>query len=323
MAPLRPEPHAGLRPGLRPDPRQGAVLIMTLLLLLAAVSMVFHFSSLTLRQATEARFLAAEYQADLLAESVLEIARTRLADDDNLTYDSPDDKWSKRVQEDNWTLRITPCNALINANALLDDERMQTAVETLLRDKSHPLTLLDNLLDWVDDELSERNFGSENLLYSRRWPPYRPRNADLETPEELLLVHGWDAVPRNWLESHFTAWSKDNVNINFVPEDIFKALLPELANQWDVIDAWRRDKGFQSKADLQEAMPFLRDDLNLWNEVIAAVAVKSTYFQAVIEVRLPFVYEKRRYLLYRAPLLLSRAPQVIRGDVLAVRPTAD
>jgi type II secretory pathway component PulK len=48
----------------------------------------------------------------------------------------------------------------------------------------------DSILDWIDEDDEAREFGAEVDYYSTLPMPYAPKNAPLETVEELLLVKG-------------------------------------------------------------------------------------------------------------------------------------
>jgi len=48
----------------------------------------------------------------------------------------------------------------------------------------------DAILDWLDEDDEPREFGAEAEYYSGMSPAYSPRNGQIETVEELLLVRG-------------------------------------------------------------------------------------------------------------------------------------
>ena len=48
------------------------------------------------------------------------------------------------------------------------------------------------IIDWRDEDLEPLPYGAEDETYSRKTPPYRAKNADFESIEELLLVEGMD-----------------------------------------------------------------------------------------------------------------------------------
>jgi len=50
--------------------------------------------------------------------------------------------------------------------------------------------IADSILDWLDSDDQQREFGAEVDYYSSLTPGYAPKNGPLETVEELLLVKG-------------------------------------------------------------------------------------------------------------------------------------
>jgi hypothetical protein len=48
----------------------------------------------------------------------------------------------------------------------------------------------DAIMDWMDSDSEPREMGAEMEYYSMLQPPYMPKNAPLDTVEELLLVRG-------------------------------------------------------------------------------------------------------------------------------------
>lgn len=48
------------------------------------------------------------------------------------------------------------------------------------------------IVDWRDENNEPESYGAEDETYSRKSPPYRAKNADFESVEELLLVDGVD-----------------------------------------------------------------------------------------------------------------------------------
>jgi general secretion pathway protein K len=303
------------------EARSGAVLLFSLVCLLALSGIVILSVGKASREAVEARRLAAEYQADLLAESVLSLAREIIRRDKDSVADTPDDPWVEPVEGEDFELLIEPCNARLNLNDAVEHERTGETIITMMEEAELEPDNIDYLLDWLDKDLDEERItGSESRSYFKVWPRYRPRNGAMPVPEEILLVRGFEDVDREWLEKFFTVWGKKNININFVSRELFEAYLPEIASDWPQVENWRESQGFRSKDDLMEALPALEADAELWKTVSDAVSINSIFFRVTIEIRLPFVYERRRYIVERNPILVDKLPAVLRGDVLEVIP---
>jgi len=52
----------------------------------------------------------------------------------------------------------------------------------------------DSVLDWIDDDDNQREFGAESDYYESLTPPYTARNGPIETLDELLKVNGVDPM---------------------------------------------------------------------------------------------------------------------------------
>jgi type II secretory pathway component PulK len=83
----------------------------------------------------------------------------------------------------------------LNAAVVMAESSESLGMETAGRDLLMALPgmtedVADAILDWIDEDDEPREFGAEFEYYSTLDPPYAPKNAALETVEELLLVRG-------------------------------------------------------------------------------------------------------------------------------------
>ena len=88
-------------------------------------------------------------------------------------------------------------SARLNLNALTAIETQSKALgqETAGRDLLMALPgmteeIADAILDWLDEDDEPREYGAESDYYASLSPAYAPKNGQLETVEELLLVRG-------------------------------------------------------------------------------------------------------------------------------------
>jgi len=88
-------------------------------------------------------------------------------------------------------------SARVNLNALIEFEKLSKSLgqETAARDLLMALPgmtedVADAILDWLDDDDEPREYGAEADYYAGLSPAYAPKNGQLETVEELLLVRG-------------------------------------------------------------------------------------------------------------------------------------
>lgn len=112
--------------------------------------------------------------------------------------------------------------------------------------------LLDAWQDWIDADDLKRINGAEKDYYETLDPPYQPRNAPLETVEELLDIKGFKEVFGNEnLQASFTVYgSKSKINPNFVSREAL-SLLPGMDKETvEKIIQLRQEKEIKSNADL-------------------------------------------------------------------------
>ncbi|NUQ62639.1 MAG: general secretion pathway protein GspK [Pirellulales bacterium] len=71
-----------------------------------------------------------------------------------------------------------------------EHERPGAGREALMRLPGMTESVADGLLDWVDADANQRDYGAEEDYYMGLQAPYAPRNAPPTSLEELLLVRG-------------------------------------------------------------------------------------------------------------------------------------
>lgn len=89
-------------------------------------------------------------------------------------------------------------------------------------------TIVDSIQDWRDPDDLHRLHGAENDYYQSLKSPYKARNADFETIEELLLVKGVTAdllYGSGGLSSLLTVNGKTGkINLNAAPREVLMAI---------------------------------------------------------------------------------------------------
>jgi len=80
----------------------------------------------------------------------------------------------------------------INLNSLpfFDSWQPGSARQILMALPNMTEEIADSILDWVDEDDEEREFGTESSFYRGLSPAYAPKNGPLDSLDELLLVKG-------------------------------------------------------------------------------------------------------------------------------------
>ena len=150
-------------------------------------------------------------------------------------------------------------------------------------------SLIPSIIDWIDaDEqttclqfIARQNLGAESSYYANLPVPYRPRNAPLETIEELLLVKAVTPELFDRLRRYITVWGDGKVNINSAPRLVIESLSENMdAALAQMIVSRRKERPFESLAQLRD-IPGMTDALYNVLRKTATVAPADKHYQVV------------------------------------------
>ncbi len=177
------------------------LLVLTVVALLAALLTEFAFSSLVdLRLAETFRDSNRCYY---LASGGVRVGRVLLQEDRN-NYDGPGEMWNLGVTnypvgDGAVTIRFEDLggrmdlNRLVNSVGDADDEAKNRFLRLFAElDLEDPAGLVDALIDWLDPDEDERDFGAESRYYLDLPRPYPAKNGPLDSFDELRQVRGFD-----------------------------------------------------------------------------------------------------------------------------------
>ncbi len=205
----------------------GAVLIMVLIVLgmlsLGAYTfsetMLFEYRAL--RAGTdETRTRAASDSgitavvAALASTRAKDLAFADLASSPQLSWkDSLGDEYSVRIYSGafgtRWALRGGPLDesAKLNVNGLnLNEEHQLESRQRLLAIPGMTPQAADSLLDWIDPDEVEREYGAESNWYLSQGLPYTPRQDAIRSLQEMLLVRGIHAAQLLGEDTNANGW---------------------------------------------------------------------------------------------------------------------
>ena len=151
--------------------------------------------------------------------------------------------YTGQLGTDYYTYRVFDESGKINVNLLTDASGI--ILNNLLVNrgvaKEQADTIVDSVLDWMDDDELHRTHGAESSYYMSLPNPYKARNEKFEAVEELLLVkgmtpeimYGTGKVPG--LIDALTVYGKEGgINLNTAPREVLAALpgmTPEAADR--------------------------------------------------------------------------------------------
>lgn len=213
--------------------QRGVALITVLLVLALATVTVVSIS--TERQADIRRTenLLRGDQAWVWVQGLEDVAKSRLADDDQKS-------WRKRLYREEIGAAelqgtIADQQGLLNLNNLLHDGEVSELdvmrFKRLLGHLQLKPELTDALLDWLDDDSAIRYpSGAEDELYTGKHPAYRAANRTFADVSELLLVHGvTHDVYRKLLPFVYAAPGYAELNVNVAKPEILRCLADDVS----------------------------------------------------------------------------------------------
>ncbi len=204
--------------GSRRCQRQGAILLVVLVVTAVLSLAAYTYSQLMIAEYEAADLYGRRIQSRALAESGLQMVVEFLREpyDTQLQYGGHYDNerfcgqlvYDGGVAADRGRFTIIAArideegryaglrygledeSARLNLQALLiaDAQQENGGRDLLMTLPGMTESIADAILDWIDPDDEPREFGAEAEYYSGLDPPYRPRNGPPETVEELLLV---------------------------------------------------------------------------------------------------------------------------------------
>ncbi len=162
--------------------------------------------------------------------------------------------------------------------------------------KSQAQEIAASILDWRDEDDVLNAGGAETRYYRSFSPPYEPKNADLDTLEELLLIKG--VTPEVFLkvQPYVTVDGDAVFNINTAPAPVFLAygfsagLVEKILNfrrGRDLVEGTFDDRPFKNRgtivADLKQVTSLGTDEEKSLKDFTESgiLDVKSFMFSAV------------------------------------------
>ena len=172
------------------------------------------------------------------------------------------------------------------------DERRSVMLSRVFEVLSIDASVVDSLVDWQDTDDIELAGGAEASYYNYLTPPMVPRNAQMRTTGEALLVRGMDRelfflppVARSPLgneeyqplERYVTVYGNGKININTAPEPVLLCLSADMDTYitQEIIEK-RNEEAFVKIEDLKK-VESVSD--TLYDEINSLITVSSDVFR--------------------------------------------
>ncbi len=281
--------------------KKAFALISTLVLISILSMMALEFSQRSRINLTMSVNYSDSKKALYYAYGGYQAALSLLKKDTN-DFDGPGDFWYGMlppipIGEGFVTVDISDEKARFNVRKMVTargkmDKRRTVMCERIFRALAIEPSLVYGIVDWQDtDDLIEQD-GAEFSYYSLLTPPYEPRNGQLVTSGEILLIKGFDRdlffIPPSSrspialeefaaLDNYITVYGDGKININTAGVPVLLSLSKDMDEYiaQDIME-FKEKTVFENIEDLKKVKSV--SDI-LYNEIRSLITVKSDLFR--------------------------------------------
>jgi general secretion pathway protein K len=255
---------------------KGIALMIVLWILTILMVIVFSFSYMA-RTETYSTFSFKNGTANkFLAEAgiergILELSYRQFNQDMSVDIDSSQ-RWKidgtpyqGQLDDGYYTVRITGEYGKVDINAASEVVLKNLFINLGIQSEEVD-TIVDSIMDWKDPDNLLRLHGAESDYYQSLPNPYKAKDADFETVEELLLVKGmtpeilYGTNNRKGAINFLTVHShQGGIDINAAPKEVLMALPGMSQELADSIIEYRKSKEIESPNEINlppEALPY-------------------------------------------------------------------
>lgn len=224
------------------------MIVLWIMMLLIVMALAFSatvrtevFSTIVFKEQMENKYLAeAGLQRAMLEVLYRNANKSMVSNNDETDVCSVDGTFYQgKMEEGGYHFAITDESGKININLLTDTSGILLNNLLVNRgvEKNQADTIVDSILDWKDGDDVHRMHGAENDYYMSLPHPYKSKDANFTSLEELLLVQGvtrdilYGTEERPGLIEYLTVYtSTAQININAAKPEVLKAI-PSLSEE--------------------------------------------------------------------------------------------
>jgi general secretion pathway protein K len=232
---------------------KGIALLMVLWVLTILMVLVLSFSYMTRTETYATLSFKEGTEKKLLAEAgiergILELFYRNANKNQAITllgyevWKIDDTSYKDKMGEGEYSVRIIDESGKIDINVMTDanSDILRNLLKNLGVQEEEVNTIVDSILDWKDANDLHHLSGAEDDYYMSLPNPYKAKNANFDTLEELLLVKGMTSEilfgnkEKKGIIDLLTIYSgKNTININAAPKEVLMAIpgiTPEIAD---------------------------------------------------------------------------------------------
>lgn len=278
---------------------RGIALLLALLVLTILTALILEFDAEARREYRAAAAFRDEYKASMLTRAAVQAARAVLQQDllrEKMTgqkYDGPTDIWAMPIKNyaigDGFlTAQIQDETGKLNLNDLasssggdIEQKKKLVRAKRLFELLRINPSLVDALIDWIDQDEIPQPAGAESLYYQSLRPPYRSANSPLPGLGDLRLIKGFTPEIIERISPYVTVFPQEGgapMNINTADPLVIQTLDPSLTQT--VAMEIVQGRPYKTKVELDRVGSFQEIGRTLRSDY----DIKSDYFSARLAV---------------------------------------
>ena len=239
--------------------QRGIALLTVLWVLTVLMVIVFSFSymartealsTLSFKEGMEKRFLAeAGVERGILELFYRRVNINKVLPEDLEVWKTDGSPYSGQVGDGGYSVKIFDESGRLYLNAPPEqlEQLLRNLIGNLGFEGTTLDTIVDSILDWKDKDDLHRLHGAESDYYQSLPSPYKAKNSNFDTLEELLLVKGvtrellYGAGKQKGLIDFLTVHGKTNkININAASREVLLAVPGMTADMVEEIITFRQ-----------------------------------------------------------------------------------
>jgi general secretion pathway protein K len=287
-------------------------LLVTIIIISLLIVVTFEFGRSMRQHYLAAANLKSGEQLGANARSGIAIASALLEQDGkDASFDTFLDGWatleltdfSGLFEEGGLKLSVIDLSGKVQINSLIASGAIGTGTREILtnllisgefavQDETEARGIVDSLVDWLDTDDMELEFGAESSYYQLLSPGYACQNGPMNFIDDLLLVKGitralfYGVEGKKALKDYVTVYGDDGkINLNTAAPEVIQALNPQITRELAAsLDEFRRQKENQDL--LSEAAAWYLNVPSWPGDVVidaASLTMASSYFSIVAE----------------------------------------
>ena len=273
-------------------------LLLTLLVTIILAVVVLEFNYLIRVHATLSSHHVDDLRAQVAADAGMQRAMALLLNDvladseEGIPADAFDEEWAQviELEADQSLTEVLVSDEMskLNLNRLVVQNKTDPDIEEknarmvenfrrLFESLDLEPDLVDEIVDWIDENDEEEPYGAESLYYETLERPVKCKNGPMDSVEELLLMEGFDrdilygTEDAPGLAEFITVCGDETgrININTASEEAMAAVLNSQSQAAEIVDMREADP-FEGIADMTTRLPDLK--------LSAKFATSSSFF---------------------------------------------